>query len=287
MRFLAGNLDIISKFYKKNFTINLVRLSFSKFKEFWNNENLRFSLSRNFPIYSEIVIFFIVLSCMVKNSQHFMTDKKIISKICNYADLNKNDVVLEIGAGTGNLTFEIAKSTRVYAIEKDKKLIPKLQKIQKNNSNIHIIHGDALKYDFPKFNKVVANIPYAISRKLILKLLKYNFELGILTCQKEFAEKLTSDAGCSNYKFISAVCQSFWDMKIVVYVPASAFSPPPEVTSAIIEIKPLQGKQYDENYITFARELFNHRNKKLTGTEKRIYELTHGEILNLYNNSRK
>jgi len=97
---------------------------------------------------------------MPKQSQHFMTDKKILQRICNYADLNKDDTVLEIGAGTGNLTFEIAKFAAVYAIEKDEKLVAGLEKIK--NKNIHIIRGD---------------------------------NLGILTVQKEFAEKLTAMSG--------------------------------------------------------------------------------------------
>jgi len=122
-----------------------------------------------------------------------MTDKKILQRICNYAGLNKGDTVLEIGAGTGNLTFEIAKFAAVYAIEKDEKLVAGLEKIK--NKNIHIIRGDALKLTFPNFNKIVSNIPYGISRKITLKLLEYKFNLGILTVQKEFAEKLTAMSG--------------------------------------------------------------------------------------------
>ncbi|ODS35621.1 hypothetical protein BEH94_03445 [Candidatus Altiarchaeales archaeon WOR_SM1_SCG] len=130
---------------------------------------------------------------MPKQSQHFMTDKKILQRICNYANLNKDDTVLEIGAGTGNLTFEIAKFAAVYAIEKDEKLVAGLEKIK--NKNIRIIRGDALKLTFPNFNKIVSNIPYGISRKITLKLLEYKFNLGILTVQKEFAEKLTAMSG--------------------------------------------------------------------------------------------
>jgi len=68
-----------------------------------------------------------------------------------------------------------------------------LEKIK--NKNIHIIRGDALKLTFPNFNKIVSNIPYGISRKITLKLLEYKFNLGILTVQKEFAEKLTAMSG--------------------------------------------------------------------------------------------
>lgn len=215
-----------------------------------------------------------------------MTDKETLRKICKYAHLNKDDVVLEIGAGTGNLTFEIAKFAMVHGIEKDKGLISELKKIQNTSSdigsNIHIIHGDALKVEFPKFNKVVANIPYAISRKIILRLLKYKFDLGILTVQKEFAEKLIADPGSKNYKFISAACQSFWSMKMLGYVPMSAFSPAPNVKSAIVGIKPSRG--FDENYIAFIRNLFNHRNKKIKEIGKKVYELSPDELLSLYDN---
>ncbi|ODS35616.1 ribosomal RNA small subunit methyltransferase A [Candidatus Altiarchaeales archaeon WOR_SM1_SCG] len=220
---------------------------------------------------------------MPKQSQHFMTDKKILQRICNYANLNKDDTVLEIGAGTGNLTFEIAKFAAVYAIEKDEKLVAGLEKIK--NKNIRIIRGDALKLTFPNFNKIVSNIPYGISRKITLKLLEYKFNLGILTVQKEFAEKLTASAGSKNYKFISSAAQSSWDIKILEYVSQQAFSPVPDVKSAIVEIKP--SRDFDENYIEFIRNLFNHRNKKIKDTGKRIYELNPGELLELYNNQNK
>jgi len=218
-----------------------------------------------------------------------MTDEKILRKICNYAKLNKCDIVLEIGSGTGNLTFEIAKLAEVYAVEKDKNLISELKKIKSSNSNInsniHIINDDALKIEFPRFNKVVANMPYAISKKITLKLLKYKFDLGILTYQKEFAEKLTADVGSINYKFITAAAQTFWDMKILNYVSRSAFSPAPNVKSAIIQIKPSQNN-YIENYISFIRNLFNHRNKKIKYIGKRVYELSPEELLELYENQK-
>lgn len=211
-----------------------------------------------------------------------MTDRETLRKICDYANLNKNDVVLEIGSGTGNLTFEIAKSAEVYAIEKDKNLIPELKKIE--NPNIRIINADALKIEFPMFNKVVANIPYAISRKIILKLLEYRFELGILVCQKEFAEKLTAEAGSNNYRFISAAAQSFWDIEILKHVSPSAFSPAPNVKSAIIQVKPKF--EFDENYIVFIRNLFNQRKRKIKEKEKRVFELSPDELLELYNNQK-
>jgi len=231
-----------------------------------------------------------------KNSQHFMTDVEAIRKICGYAKLNNDDVVLEIGAGTGNLTFEIARFSNVYAIEKDGKLITcltgKTDECENSKVHVHVLNADALKIEFPKFNKVVANMPYAISRKITLKLLKNNFELGILVYQKEFAEKLIADAGSINYRFITVAARSFWDIRIIEYLPQSAFSPEPNVKSAIVEVTPKFNEKfrfdghYIEDYIKFVRNLFNRRNKNIKEINKRVYELSPDEILELYNNQK-
>ena len=104
------------------------------------------------------------------------------------AELKSEDVVLEIGAGIGNLTERLArKAKKVIAIELDPALVNILHDRFDNVGNIEIIAGDALKVDFPEFDKVVSNLPYSISSEITFKLLRHKFKLGILMYQYEFA----------------------------------------------------------------------------------------------------
>lgn len=220
-----------------------------------------------------------------------MTDRQTIEKICSYANLTKHDTVLEIGAGTGNLTDKISERSKfVYAIENDPDLVRILKNRFKNSRNIKIIPGNALRIEFPRFNKIVSNLPYNISRRITEKILGYDFWLGILVYQKEFAEKLVSLPGTGNYRFISALSQSTADIEILDTIPKSAFNPMPEVESAIVRIKPFM--RADEDYSKFLHPLFDQRNKKIRNImnaeipeiykDKRPFELNPEELKNLY-----
>ena len=149
-----------------------------------------------------------------------MIKPEVIGELCDYAKIERDDIVLEIGAGTGNLTSELIKRANfVQAIEKDAKLIDilnnKFLKKNKYNNKINIIWGDALKVLFPRFNKVVSNIPYSISRKITLKLLKHKFDLSILVYQKEFAEKLMAVQKTKQYRAVSVIVQSCAEVEIL------------------------------------------------------------------------
>lgn len=217
-------------------------------------------------------------------NKFFMINKGIIREICEYASLNDNDVVLEIGAGNGNLTEEILKTAKnVIAIEMDKNLVKILQnRFYKNiNNQLKIIEGDALKVDFSNlsFNKIISNLPYSISRKIILKILTKKFDLAILTVQKEFAEKLIANKG-KNYRAISVLVQSSCDVKILKFVSKEAFYPIPNVDSAIIRLT--QKFPLSCSYINFVKNLFSKRNK-IIYKQKRVFELSPDEIFNLWN----
>ena len=117
-----------------------------------------------------------------KIGQNFLIDKSVAEREINYATINKNDTVLEIGPGNGILTEIIAeKAKHVIAVEIDKKLVEKLKKnILKN---VTLITADILDLDLFKiipFNKVVANLPFQISSSITFKLLDYPFSKAVL-----------------------------------------------------------------------------------------------------------
>ena len=195
--------------------------------------------------------------------QHFVVDNRLIRRICNYADIDDKDIVLEIGAGTGNLTAELIKRAKfVHAIEKDKKLAETLYDRFRTCRNIEILQDDALKIEFPKFGKIVSNLPYSISRRITVKFIKYEFDRAILLYQKEFVDKLLAKSGTDNYRFISALVQSVADIELLEKVPPTVFQPRPRVWSALIKLVPK--KIPDEKYIRFLRTIFNHKNKRIS-----------------------
>ena len=126
--------------------------------------------------------------------QNFLIDKNIIKKITDQTNI-KNQNIVEIGPGLGNLTdFIITKKPKsLILIEKDLTLFNYLKKKYKDQKNIQIINADVLKYNFSKLNniKIISNLPYNISTKIIIKLIFYNKNIMnmIFMIQKELAEK--------------------------------------------------------------------------------------------------
>ncbi|MEM2934062.1 MAG: 16S rRNA (adenine(1518)-N(6)/adenine(1519)-N(6))-dimethyltransferase RsmA [Methanocellales archaeon] len=198
--------------------------------------------------------------------QHFLKDERVLQRIVKYAQVGKRDVVLEIGAGKGNLTRALAaKAKQVYAIELDKKLASELR-MEFAGKNVVVIEGNALKLDFPEFSKVVANLPYYISSNLTFKLLRHKFKLGVLMYQKEFAERMIASPSSESYGRLSVTAQHYAEIEILEIVPKSAFQPVPEVDSAIVRLK-LRKPSYevkDEGFfLKLVTACFAQRRKKL------------------------
>ncbi|MDO8726422.1 MAG: 16S rRNA (adenine(1518)-N(6)/adenine(1519)-N(6))-dimethyltransferase RsmA [Candidatus Methanoperedens sp.] len=172
---------------------------------------------------------------LYKNDQHFLVDKRVLDRIIEYGDLKSCDVVLEIGAGYGNLTELLVKRAgKVIAVEMDPVLAAQI----KRSHNLEIVVGDALKIDFPRFNKVISNLPYSISSPVTFKLLGCKFDFGILMYQLEFAKRMVAVPGSKDYGRLSITVQYYADVEILEVVPPGAFSAPPEVSSAIVKLIP-------------------------------------------------
>lgn len=206
---------------------------------------------------------------MKKLGQHFLTSKHILTRIIEHAELNKDDTVLEIGAGTGNLTQQLTQHAgKVISIEKDPALIAYLHNTLEAD-NVEIIHADALKINFPPFNKIVSNLPYQISSPLTFKILKHNFDHAILMYQYEFTKRLTAKPHTKDYSRLTVTTQYFADTQFLFKVPKSAFHPPPAVNSAVIKLtpkKPPRGAQNEELLLKIVKAAFAQRRKKLKNT---------------------
>ncbi|KXB06426.1 hypothetical protein AKJ53_00375 [candidate division MSBL1 archaeon SCGC-AAA382F02] len=202
-----------------------------------------------------------------KYGQSHVVDENILSKITKYADISKDETMLEIGPGIGNLTsFLVKDSEKVISVEKDERLVEALEDRLGDSPNLEIIHGDILEIDFPNFDKIVSNLPYSISSPITFKLLEQDFDLGILMYQKEFAQRMAADPGSSEYSRLSVNVSYRAKIELLDEVPPSAFFPQPEVNSTIVRLEPRERpfKVKDEEvFFQVINGAFQQKRKKL------------------------
>lgn len=200
--------------------------------------------------------------------QHFMIDRSLLKRMVCFGDINKEDMVLEIGAGLGFLTELLSKRCkRVFAVEVDPKLVKVLHERFDDVQNIELIEGDILKVSVPPFNKVISTPPYFISSHLLFWLLNKSFDSAVLTFQKEFAERLASSVGRNNYGRLTVTTYYHSDVKLLDYVPRTAFYPTPEVDSMVVWLKPKLTPPFkvkdEQDFFQLVQMAFAKRNKKI------------------------
>ncbi len=180
--------------------------------------------------------------------QNFMHDSNWLARVVTAADVGAEDLVLEIGAGAGNLTRLLAQAARhVVAVEIDKRLLPVMESELATFENISLLTGDILKIDYLSVLAehtrddlrrycVVANIPYYITGAILQHLLAAPIKPSrmVLTVQAEVAERIVADPGKMSLLAVSV--HHFGVPSIVARVPAGAFYPRPEVDSAVLRI---------------------------------------------------
>jgi 16S rRNA (adenine1518-N6/adenine1519-N6)-dimethyltransferase len=171
--------------------------------------------------------------------QHWLTDEIALQDICDSALLTKDDTVLEIGPGTANLTnLLLAQCSKVVAVELDENLYKIL--IQKNIPNLEVFNEDILNFDFNKLPidyKIVANIPYYLTGKLIRQISETENRplVAVLLVQKEIAERMSASPG--NLSVLGLISQYFWTVEKGLLITADKFDPPPKVDSQVIILK--------------------------------------------------
>ncbi len=212
--------------------------------------------------------------------QHFLKDPYYLKKIAESARIGPDDQVLEIGPGLGHLTRElVTRAKRVIAIELDERLIPRLQQEFPETANLAVVHADALAYPYdtlPGTWRVVANLPYYMSTPIIQKLLQFRQKFTTLTLmlQKEVAERIASPPGGKEYGFLSVIVQFYTEPEIEFMVPAGAFTPRPDVDSAVITLSirknsPVQVQ--DESFLMrVVKAAFSQRRKTLRNALKQL-----------------
>ena len=201
--------------------------------------------------------------------QHFLIDTDAVDFIADSVPI-KGKNVLEVGPGGGVLTAALLeRGANVRAVELDGTLLPNLEKRfgdELSTGQLTITRGDASKVDLPDFDLVISNLPYSISSKITFRLLKIGFEVAVLMYQWEFAKRMVSPPGDKEFGRLSVMVQTYADVELILKLPPRAFSPPPEVDSAVVKIIPHEPvvKILDrEVHSILIRELFSHRRKTI------------------------
>ena len=224
--------------------------------------------------------------------QNFLINDDVIEKIIEKSQIEKNDLIIEIGPGLGVLTnLLLEKSDNVVAIELDKRMVEIISKRFILKNNLQIINEDVLKVDLNKLInerkkqtninkvKIVANLPYYISTPIIMKLLEEKLEIDeiIVMVQKEVAQRLVAKTGTKDVGAITYAVEYFSEAEKVIDVPKESFIPSPKVESAVIKLK-IRKEAYVQ--VKDEKMLFNIIQKSFSQRRKTLVNaLVNGKIV--------
>ncbi|MBQ8522746.1 MAG: ribosomal RNA small subunit methyltransferase A [Clostridia bacterium] len=222
--------------------------------------------------------------------QNFIFDTNLLRFIVESAGVTNEDDVIEIGAGAGTLTNQIAlKAKSVISFEIDKSLTERLQKLETEHDNLKFVFEDFMQVDLNKYInndskfKVVANIPYYITTPIIFKLLDFakNIDTMMFMVQKEVAERFCAECNNKDYGITSVILQSIADVKYVRTIKRECFTPAPNVDSALIRLD-LKLDKYNINnrkfFVDFVHNAFAMRRKTLVNNLLKSYNTSRCEV---------
>ena len=215
--------------------------------------------------------------------QNFLLDLNLTSKIARYAGNLKQSDVLEIGPGPGGLTRSLLNegARQVVSIEKDNRCIAALEEIQSLfPGRLRLLQGDALSMNVTQYLtdpiKIIANLPYNIGTELLVRWLNSKnwpsfWQSMTLMFQKEVANRIVARPGSKAYGRLSVMSQWRCNTKIAFNIPATAFTPPPKVESAVVHFEALNEPKFpaEVDKLEFVvSKAFNQRRKMLRGALK-------------------
>ena len=215
--------------------------------------------------------------------QNFLLDLNLTSKIARYAGNLKQSDVLEIGPGPGGLTRSLLNegARQVVSIEKDNRCMAALEEIQSLfPGRLRLLQGDALSMNVTQYLtdpiKIIANLPYNVGTELLVRWLNSKnwpsfWQSMTLMFQKEVANRIVARPGSKAYGRLSVMSQWRCNTKIAFNIPATAFTPPPKVESAVVHFEALNEPKFpaEVDKLEFVvSKAFNQRRKMLRGALK-------------------
>jgi len=230
--------------------------------------------------------------------QNFLTDKNIINKIIKIGNINKSNIIVEIGAGYGSLTTAISaiEPKKIFAIEKDKKLSSFLNDKFENYNNIKIINDDIFnivrKKDLGKNVIVFGNLPYNISTQILASLIMVKkwppwYEILILMFQKEVADRILAKPHTKEYGRLSVLSNWRLEIKKHFNISKNSFFPKPKIDSTLLSFRPKKHNLFNlknpKSLEIITRVLFSNRRKMINKNFKKLFNqnISISENLNL------
>ena len=225
--------------------------------------------------------------------QNFLINEEVVTNIVDCSNIDKQDLVIEIGPGLGTLTkYLLEKAGKVICIELDTKMLQILKDRFSLYNNFELINNDVLKADLKniiekekaegkiKNVKIVANLPYYITTPIIMKLLEVELELESITVmiQKEVADRLIAIPGEKNTGAITYAVYYYATSEAIMEVPNSSFIPEPAVTSKVIKLnirkEPIVTPKNKEKMFKVIKCAFMQKRKTLLNslTNNKIFE---------------
>jgi 16S rRNA (adenine1518-N6/adenine1519-N6)-dimethyltransferase len=229
-------------------------------------------------------------------SQNFLINDRAAKRIVDSLDLNENDFVLEIGAGSGALTKHLLhKAKKVVAVEIDKQLCGLLQQKFASHQNLSIVNADILKVNLrdliqPEPScKVAGNLPYQITSPVLSLLLENRklIDACVVTVQKEVALRLSSKPGNKDWSPLSIAVQLYANVKILFHLKPGSFFPRPGVDSSVIRLlflpQPRVRVQSEKLFFKVVRAAFGQRRKILLNSLAANLDLPKDQLEVIFN----
>lgn len=216
--------------------------------------------------------------------QHFLCDAAVARRIVDTAEIGADSVVLEIGPGLGALTEELARRcARLYLVEIDPALAARLAERFAGEPRVQVVTGDVLALALEELigaapTTVVANLPYNVASPVLFRLLELRARVprAVLMLQLEMAERLTARPGSKIYGASSVLVQAFAQVRIAFRVSRRSFLPPPDVDSAVVDVRWSVAPRADvgdpEVFRAVVRAAFGQRRKMLRNALRPLVE---------------
>ncbi|MDL0419765.1 16S rRNA (adenine(1518)-N(6)/adenine(1519)-N(6))-dimethyltransferase RsmA [Caldibacillus thermoamylovorans] len=212
--------------------------------------------------------------------QNFLIDTNILNNIVDHAEITPESGVIEIGAGIGALTEQLAKRCKkVLAFEIDQRLLPILEDTLSPYPHVSVVHQDFLKADVHqaietylqevKDIAIVANLPYYVTTPIIMKCLEDHlpFRSMVIMMQKEVGSRITAKPGTKDYGSLSIAIQYYTTAEIVMNVPKTVFIPQPNVDSVVVKLtkrdQPVVAVKDEQFFFNIVKFSFAQRRKTI------------------------
>ena len=215
--------------------------------------------------------------------QHFLADRRALTRIADALQLTGSETVIEIGPGRGALTDLLAtKAGQVIAIEYDRALSAVLRQRYAGTARVSVVESDVLKVSFSELAGLdyvlVGNIPYYITTPILFKALAPpRPRRAVYLVQREVAERIVAAPGAREYGALSANVQGVAHAELLFRVSAGAFQPPPRVDSAVIRIvprdDPVVGPDQEEALRALVQGAFSFRRKQMRRVVRSLYDI--------------